>query len=85
MPSTSFLLPSRAPQRAPSTKYGTLLIDSAPPATTTLDRPSFNSCVPRITAFKPEPHAWFTVYAAIDSGIPARTDICRAGFGPPPA
>ena len=33
----------------------------------------------------PEAQALFTVYAGTSCGTPLRMEICRAGFGPPPA
>ena len=58
---------------------------SMPPASTTSESPSAICCAPSCTAFIPEPHAMFTLYAETSTGTPARTLTWRPVFGPLPA
>ena len=61
----------RAPKRALGTMYGTLDIDSKPPATTTSARPSWICCAPSTMAFMPLLHTLLMVVHWVESGSPA--------------
>ena len=58
---------------------------SMPPATIRSASPARMACAASITALSPEPHTLLTVNAAIESGSPAFSAACRAGFCPTPA
>src|SRR5215813_6065992 len=60
-------------------------MDSVPPASTHSKLPTAISWYPRAIDFDPDAHALLTVYAGTSCGTPLRIEICRAGFGPPPA
>lgn len=53
-------------------KWGVLLIDSMPPATTTSASPVATAWAASITAFKPDPQTLLMVRAATRSSRPAR-------------
>ena len=65
--------------------YGVFDIDSVPPARITSASPRAICCQAWTIPIRLEEHAWLIVYAGEDSGTPARSAICRAGFGPAPA
>ena len=58
---------------------------SVPPARTHVDSPEAIDRPASRIDFRPEAQAWLTVNAGTSSGIPARREICRPGFGPTPA
>src|SRR3970040_521353 len=58
---------------------------SMPPTTTTSASPVMICCAPSCTAFIPEAHAMFTLYAGTSMGMPAFTETWRPVFGPFPA
>src|SRR5262252_3870071 len=58
---------------------------SVPPTRTTSFSPAAIESAPRVSAFKDEAQALFTVYAGTESGTPARCETWRAVLGPPPA
>ena len=66
-------------------RYGALLIDSMPPATTTRGRRWRSPARASITAFSPDPHTLLMVSAATWSDSPPRSAACRAGAWPRPA
>src|SRR5690606_10912418 len=73
------------PVREPLSRCGALVIDSMPPATTTLAEPALIRSWPNITAFMPEPHTLLMVVQPADGGSPAPSAACRAGAWPRPA
>ena len=58
---------------------------SMPPAATSSASPARIACAASMAALRPEPQTLLTVYAAIESGRPAFSAVCRAGFWPRPA
>ena len=58
---------------------------SMPPTTTTSARPREIQSAARLIVLRPEAQAMFMVHAGLSTGMPARTDTWRAGFGPLPA
>ena len=60
-------------------------MDSVPPAKMQLASPSRIAWYARAMDFIAEAQALFTVNAGTSWGTPLRIEICRAGFGPPPA
>ena len=85
MESTSCPLPSRYPLRAFGRRYGALVIDSMPPATTIELLPVSMACAASATAFNPEPHTLLIVMAPVSGASPPNNAACRAGFCPSPA
>src|SRR5437867_371840 len=83
--STTWPCPRRSPHRAPGSRNGAPLMLSVPPATITSASPHLIAWAASMTAFSPEPQTLFTVCAGTDSGRPALTAACRAGFMPSPA
>ena len=83
--STTSAWPSRYPRRIFGSRNGSPLMLSVPPATTTSARPSRIASVASRIDFNPDPQAMLTVQAGTAGGMPARTLIWRATFGPPPA
>src|SRR5262245_11212466 len=83
--STISPLPMRRPSRTRGIRYGQLLIDSMPPATTTSTSPVAMPWAASITAFRPEPQTLLMLSAATESDRPPRSAACRAGFCPRPA
>ena len=69
----------------PLVKYGALLIDSIPPATTTFACPEMISLAAIITAFKLEPHTLLIVVQGVEYGNPELIATCLAGACPEPA
>ncbi len=65
--------------------YGALVMDSMPPARSTFASPALMACAASITALRPEPQTLLTVKAATETGSPALSAACRAGFCPTPA
>ena len=66
-------------------KYGALLIDSMPPAITTLACPEIISLAAIITAFRLEPQTLLIVVHGVEYGKPAFIATCLAGACPEPA
>src|SRR5579872_989686 len=66
-------------------RYGIRLIDSMPPASTTVDSPSRMVWAADAMACRPEAQALLMVWAGDASGTPARRPTWRPGFGPAPA
>jgi hypothetical protein len=62
------------------TRYGALLIDSMPPATTTSWSPRRIAWAASDTAFSPDPHTLSMVIAGTVTGRPALRAAWRAGF-----
>ena len=58
---------------------------SMPPATTMPASPRRIAWAAIITAFRPEPQTLLTVAAPTETGSPAPSAACRAGFWPSPA
>src|SRR5712671_6081047 len=77
--------PMRKPARALGNRYGALVMDSIPPATTTSTEWAVNRSCANIAAFMPEPHILLTVVQPAASGRPAPSDAWRAGAWPCPA
>src|SRR5688500_9961831 len=73
------------PVRAPLSRCGALVIDSMPPATTTVAEPALIRSWANITAFMPEPHTLLMVVQPAASGIPTARAAWRAGAWPRPA
>src|SRR5471030_2008059 len=61
---------------------GALVIDSMPPATTTLAEPALIRSLPNMIDFMPEPQTLLIVVHPTDFGRPAASDACRAGAWP---
>src|SRR6185312_2056996 len=61
---------------------GALVLDSMPPATTTLADPALIRSWPSMMAFMPEPHALLSVVQPVDGGSPAPKAAWRAGAWP---
>src|SRR5678815_2524581 len=61
---------------------GAFVIDSMPPATTTVAEPALIRSWPSITAFMPEPQTLLIVVQPADGGRPAPRAACRAGAWP---
>ena len=61
---------------------GALVIDSMPPATTTLAEPALIRSWASIMAFMPEPHTLLMVVQPAEVGRPAWSDAWRAGAWP---
>src|SRR5215472_9983232 len=78
-------LPRRYPLRACGRRYGALVIDSIPPATTIELFPVCTACAASATAFNPEPHTLLIVMAPVEGESPPKMAACRAGFCPSPA
>src|ERR1017187_5447994 len=85
MEPTSSPAPSRKPALAFGSRYGALVIDSKPPATTTRAEPARIASQPIITAFMPEPQTLLMVVAGTRVGTPAPIAAWRAGAWPTPA
>ena len=75
----------RSPSRTRGSRYGQLLIDSMPPATTMSMSPVAMPCAASITALRPEPHTLLIVSAptllveaALERGLP-RGRLAEAG------
>src|SRR6184192_2191069 len=60
-------------------------MDSVPPTRAHSKLSLLISSNPSASEFIPDAHAILTVYAGTSFGTPLRREICRAGFGPPPA
>src|SRR6185436_12650471 len=74
--------PMRRPLRALGSRYGALVIDSMPPATTTSKEFTASRSCANIAAFIPDPHILFTVVQPAASGSPAPSEAWRAGAWP---
>src|SRR5690242_15812680 len=61
---------------------GALVIDSIPPATTTLAEPALIRSWPSMIAFMPEPHTLLSVVQPVEGGSPAASAAWRAGAWP---
>src|SRR5690348_4707500 len=61
---------------------GALVIDSMPPATTTLAEPALIRSWPSMMAFMPEPQTLLSVVQPVEGGSPAANAACRAGAWP---
>src|ERR1017187_2286529 len=85
MESTICALPRRYPFRACGSRYGALLMDSIPPATTIELFPVCIACAARATDFNPEPQTLLIVMAPVAGDNPPKIAACRAGFWPSPA
>src|SRR5215813_172495 len=83
--SITWAWPMRRPPRALGRRYGALVIDSMPPATTTSKEFVASRSCANIAAFIPEPHILFTVVQPAASGNPAPSEAWRAGACPWPA
>src|SRR6266511_3563679 len=77
--------PRRNPVRAPRRRYGAFDMDSIPPATTSRASPATICVDASMTLFSAEPQTLLIVVHGTLSGIPARSDACRAGACPTPA
>src|SRR5690606_25159745 len=73
------------PVREPLSRCGALVMDSMPPATTTLAEPALMASWASITAFMPEPHTLLMVVQPAAGGMPAPSAAWRAGAWPRPA
>src|SRR5688500_3457249 len=73
------------PPRPLGSRCGALVIDSMPPATTTVELPEERASKAIIAAFMPEPHILLTVVAGVDLSSPAPSAAWRAGAWPWPA
>src|SRR5438128_7513736 len=85
MESTICALPRRYPLRACGKRYGALVIDSIPPATTMELFPVCTACAASATAFNPEPQTLLIVMAPVAGDNPPKIAAWRAGFCPSPA
>src|SRR5579883_153448 len=61
---------------------GALVIDSMPPATTTVAEPALIRSWPNMIAFMPEPQTLLMVVHPTAVGMPAAREACRAGAWP---
>src|SRR5690606_5365522 len=61
---------------------GALVIDSMPPATTTLADPALIRSCASMIAFMPEPQTLLIVVQPVDLGSPAASEAWRAGAWP---
>src|SRR5690348_17108432 len=61
---------------------GALVIDSMPPATTTLAEPALIKSWPSMMAFMPEPQTLLSVVQPVEGGSPAANAAWRAGAWP---
>ena len=61
---------------------GALVIDSMPPATTTVAEPALIRSLPSMIAFMPEPHTLLIVVQPVPAGRSAPSDAWRAGAWP---
>src|ERR1039458_9199200 len=84
MESITWPFPRRYPLRACGSRYGALVIDSMPPATTMELFPVCTACAARATAFNPEPQTLLIVMAPVAGDKPPKIAACRAGFCPSP-
>src|SRR6266852_577333 len=73
------------PPRPLGSRWGALVIDSMPPATTIVAWPEVSSSAAIIAAFMPEPHILLMVVAGVDLSRPAPSAAWRAGACPWPA
>src|SRR5688572_19251226 len=73
------------PPRPLGSRWGALVIDSMPPATTTVELPAVSESKAIIAAFMPEPHILLIVVAGVDLSSPAPRAAWRAGAWPWPA
>src|SRR5690606_13438294 len=73
------------PVREPFSRCGALVIDSMPPATTTLAEPALIRSWPNMIAFMPEPQTLLMVVQPAEAGRPAFNAAWRAGAWPRPA
>src|SRR6476620_10559953 len=73
------------PVREPLSRCGALVIDSMPPATTTVAEPDLIASWPNMIDFMPEPQTLLTVVQGAAAGIPAAIAAWRAGACPRPA
>ncbi len=69
--STTAALPMRNPLRAWGSRYGALVIDSMPPATTISELPVCTDCAASATARNPDPQTMLMVSALTSGGRPA--------------
>src|SRR6476659_7330569 len=83
--STISPFPMRKPSRTRGIRYGQLLMDSMPPATTTSTSPVATPCAASMTAVSPEPHTLLMLSAATSFDNPPWSAAWRAGFCPRPA
>ena len=75
-------LPMRYPPRAFGSRYGALVMDSMPPATTTSASPAWIIWSARYSALMPERHTLLTVIAGVLMGMPAFSAAWRAVIWP---
>src|SRR5579885_370793 len=61
---------------------GALVIDSMPPATTTVAEPALIRSWPNMIAFMPKQQTLLMVVQPTELGIPAAREACRAGAWP---
>src|SRR5258705_7382457 len=61
---------------------GAFVIDSMPPATTTVAEPALIRSCPSMIAFMPEPQTLLIVVQPTDFGMPAASEAWRAGAWP---
>src|SRR6185436_4303092 len=61
---------------------GAFVIDSMPPATTTVAEPALIRSWPSMIAFMPDPHTLLIVVQPTDFGMPAASEAWRAGAWP---
>ena len=80
--STAWKLPNRLPVRELGIRWGALVMDSMPPATTTVADPALIRSWPSMIAFMPEPHTLLMVVQPTEIGRPAASDAWRAGAWP---
>src|SRR5258708_3939141 len=73
------------PLRPLGKRWGALVMDSMPPATTMVACPEESSSAAIIVAFMPEPHILLTVVAGVALSRPAPNAAWRAGAWPWPA
>ena len=76
--STTFLSPMRMPARASGSRYGALVIDSMPPATTTSAWPDWMRRSAIMIELMPDRQTLLMVVDGTDIGMPALTAAWRA-------
>src|SRR5690606_17396420 len=85
MASIIWTAPYLKPSRDFGSRWGALVMDSWPPATTTSNSPARTSWSASAMASSPERHTLLMVSAGTFIGMPAMTAAWRAGICPAPA
>ncbi len=83
--STTWEPPYFTPFRSPGSRWGALVMDSMPPATTMSNSPALMSWSARAMASRPDRHTLLMVTDGTVMGMPALTAAWREGICPAPA